>query len=211
MTTEAQAPSTLKDKSMEEILNRWSAELDSCVREFHKQAVDVAEWDRILIENGSQITKLYNETLQAEATQTQIDQSLEYIESQQRELSNVLDTYERQVHEMFEAGNATTTDGMQRADEEREKAYHLAESLNKQLDDMSTNLKNMIDEINRAGYSRVENEDDPLDQVVKILNAHLTSLNWIDSNAAVLQQKVQEVSRRQETMTRANGSSRFRK
>jgi nuclear pore complex protein Nup62 len=48
-------PSTLKNKSMEEILNTWNKDLNSRTREFHKQAAQVAEWDKQLIENGTKV------------------------------------------------------------------------------------------------------------------------------------------------------------
>jgi nuclear pore complex protein Nup62 len=41
---------------MEEILSKWTKELDSYSAEFHRQAVEVAEWDRELIENGSKVS-----------------------------------------------------------------------------------------------------------------------------------------------------------
>lgn len=40
---------------MEEILNMWTKDLEKYTREFHKQAAQVAEWDRQLIENGNKV------------------------------------------------------------------------------------------------------------------------------------------------------------
>jgi len=48
-------PSMLKGKSIEEIINRWSTELESHVRDFNKFATEVAVWDRALIENGNNV------------------------------------------------------------------------------------------------------------------------------------------------------------
>ena len=48
-------PSMLKGKSIEEIINRWSTELESHVRDFNKFATEVAVWDRSLIENGNNV------------------------------------------------------------------------------------------------------------------------------------------------------------
>lgn len=45
----------LKGKSIEEIINRWSTDLESHVREFNKFATEVAVWDRALIENGNNV------------------------------------------------------------------------------------------------------------------------------------------------------------
>jgi nuclear pore complex protein Nup62 len=48
-------PSMLKGKSIEEIINRWSTDLESHVRDFNKFASEVAVWDRSLIENGNNV------------------------------------------------------------------------------------------------------------------------------------------------------------
>lgn len=48
-------PSMLKGKSIEEIINRWSTDLEIHVRDFNKFASEVAVWDRSLIENGNNV------------------------------------------------------------------------------------------------------------------------------------------------------------
>ncbi|ORX91459.1 hypothetical protein K493DRAFT_227920 [Basidiobolus meristosporus CBS 931.73] len=188
---------------MDEILNKWSSELTQYTKKFHEQAVEVAEWDRVLVENGEKISKLYTETVAAEATQANIDQNLEYIDSQQQELSSILDAYESQVRELLDGGLARG-EGVQPADEEREKAYNLAEGLNKQLDDMSKNLATMIDEINQSavlsGTKEAQDDEDPIAQIVQILNAHLTSLEWIDQNSSSLNAQLKDVSSTQSSL-----------
>lgn len=49
------APSTLRGKSVEDIVIRWSTELETHTREFSKFASEVAVWDRTLIENGNYV------------------------------------------------------------------------------------------------------------------------------------------------------------
>lgn len=48
-------PSMLRGKTIEEIVNKWSTELEAHVREFNKFAGEVAVWDRALIENGNNV------------------------------------------------------------------------------------------------------------------------------------------------------------
>lgn len=48
-------PSMLRGKTIEEIVNKWSSELETHVREFNKFAGEVAVWDRALIENGNNV------------------------------------------------------------------------------------------------------------------------------------------------------------
>ena len=52
-------PSMLKGKTIEEIVNRWSADIETHVREFNKFAGEVAVWDRALIENGNNVGPIY--------------------------------------------------------------------------------------------------------------------------------------------------------
>lgn len=48
-------PSLLRGKTMDDIVNTWSRELEAQVGEFRRQAGEVREWDRVLIENGKQV------------------------------------------------------------------------------------------------------------------------------------------------------------
>lgn len=48
-------PSMLKGKTIEEIVNGWSSDLENHVRQFKKFAAEVAVWDRALIENGNNV------------------------------------------------------------------------------------------------------------------------------------------------------------
>ncbi|KAJ7781375.1 hypothetical protein B0H16DRAFT_618368 [Mycena metata] len=52
-------PSMLRGKTIEEIVNKWSGELETHVREFNKFAGEVAVWDRALIENGNNASLLH--------------------------------------------------------------------------------------------------------------------------------------------------------
>ena len=49
-------PSVLRGKTIEEIVNRWSSDLDNHVRDFNTFASEVAAWDRALIGNGNNVS-----------------------------------------------------------------------------------------------------------------------------------------------------------
>ncbi|KAF9093910.1 FG-nucleoporin nsp1 [Mortierella sp. AD031] len=198
-------PSALRNKSMDEILHQWSKQLDEHTKAFREQAKKVSDWDRKLFANGHQISQLYQMTVDTEETQKTIDQNLDYIDSQQQELGKILDMYEDQVQKMFEKDAATAgvnANGLRPVDEQREQTYSLAESLNKQLDDMSLNLTSMIEEINQTSTKPEGDSSDPVNQIVQILNSHLTSLQWIDDNTTSLQSKVKEVNGLQNKVTK---------
>jgi nuclear pore complex protein Nup62 len=201
------------------------------VKEFGRQAGEVREWDRVLVENGNQISRLYSQIISAEEANKAVEDSLSYIESQQGELGNLLDGYEAQANEMFDgAGGRGVGLDFGPADGEREKAYSLAETLHSQLDTLSRSLTSMIDEVNSlsanstavpplstsildpsadssgaAPTAGAAAEEDPVSQIAQILNAHLTSLQWIDGAAGGMKDKVVELERK---MVEVNGGGR---
>ncbi|KAI1768317.1 Nsp1-like C-terminal region-domain-containing protein [Hypoxylon sp. FL1150] len=191
----------LKNKTMDEIITRWATDLSKYQKEFKDQAAQVAQWDRLLVENGERIQKLYLETFEAEKGSREVERQLVGIESQQEELEAWLDKYESEVDVMFskQIGHGEQLTG---PDQEREKTYKLAEKITERLDDMGRDLTKMIKEINdiSGSLSKGTKTDDPLSQIVRVLNGHLTQLQWIDTNAAALQAKVAAAQKQSSTV-----------
>ena len=206
----------LKNKTMDEIITRWATDLSKYQKEFKDQASKIAEWDRMLVSNGEKIQKLYTSTYEAERANSEIERQLGNVESQQDELGSWLDRYEADLNELFakNVGGSGSGAAEQVAgpDQERERTYKLAEKLTDRLDDMGKDLSKMIKEINdmSGALGKGSKADDPvcsvslslvtinmeltlprqLTQIVRVLNGHLSQLQWIDTNAAALQAKV---------------------
>ncbi|KAI9823364.1 MAG: FG-nucleoporin nsp1 [Phylliscum demangeonii] len=199
--------SRLKNKSMEEIITTWAKDLSDYQKDFHRQADMVASWDQLLVENAEKIQKLYASTFEAERASSEVERQLSAVVGQQEELSGWLDRYEREVDEIL-AQQAGPGEGLQGPDQERERTYKLAEKLSDRLDVMGKDLKTMVEEINAASssLSKTTKPDDPLSQIVKVLNSHLSSLQWIDQNAAALQAKVAAAQK----TAQGTGSNRHR-
>ncbi|XP_078004052.1 nuclear pore glycoprotein p62 isoform X7 [Phascolarctos cinereus] len=172
---------------LESLINKWSLELEDQEKHFLQQATQVNAWDRTLIENGEKITSLHREVEKVKLDQKRLDQELDFILSQQKELEDLLAPLEEAVKEQ------SGTIYLQHADEEREKTYKLAENIDAQLKRMAQDLKDIIEHLNMSGGP--PDTSDPLQQICKILNAHMDSLQWIDQNSALLQRKVEEVSK----------------
>lgn len=148
---------------MDEIITRWASDLSSYQKQFQEQAEKVAAWDRLMVENGDKIQKLYLSTFEAEKQSTEIERQLSNVESQQDELAAWLDRYEGEVDEMFQR-QVGQGESLQGPDQERERTYKLAEKLTDRLDDMGKNLSSMIDAINDASttLSKTSKADDPV-------------------------------------------------
>ncbi|XP_060944089.1 nucleoporin 62 like [Limanda limanda] len=181
------APPVMSYAQLEGLINKWSLELEDQERHFLQQATQVNAWDRMLVENGEKITSLHKEMEKVKLDQRRLNQELDFILSQQKELEDVLCPLEESVKEQ------SGTIYMQNADEERERTYKLAENVDAQLKRMSQDLKEIIEHLNTS--SGPADTSDPLQQICKILNAHMDSLQWIDQNSVLLHRRVEEVSK----------------
>uniref|UniRef100_A0A8C6U7X3 Nuclear pore glycoprotein p62 n=1 Tax=Neogobius melanostomus TaxID=47308 RepID=A0A8C6U7X3_9GOBI len=187
ISTTATAPPVMTYAQLEGLINKWSLELEDQERHFLQQATQVNAWDRMLVENGERITSLHKEMEKVKLDQRRLNQELDFILSQQKELEDLLCPLEESVKEQ------SGTIYMQNADEERERTYKLAENVDAQLKRMSQDLKEIIDHLNTS--SGPSDTTDPLQQICKILNAHMDSLQWVDQNSVLLQRRVEEVSK----------------
>ncbi|TRZ01029.1 hypothetical protein DNTS_034921, partial [Danionella cerebrum] len=158
---------------LETLINKWSSELEDQERHFLQQA--------------TQITSLHKDMEKVKLDQRRLDQELDFILSQQKELEDLLCPLEESVKEQ------SGTIYMQNADEERERTYKLAENVDGQLKRMSQDLKEIIEHLNTS--SGPADTSDPLQQICKILNAHMDSLQWVEQNSVLLQRRVEEVSK----------------
>lgn len=159
----------LKNKTMDEIITRWATDLSKYQKEFKDQASKIAEWDRMLVDNGEKIQKLYTTTYEAERASGEVERQLFNVESQQEELTAWLDRYETDLNELFakQTGGTGGTGGSEQVggpDQERERTYKLAEKLTDRLDDMGKDLTKMIKEINdmSSAVSKGSKPDDPV-------------------------------------------------
>ncbi|KFW60708.1 Nuclear pore glycoprotein p62, partial [Pygoscelis adeliae] len=139
------APPVMTYAQLESLINKWSLELEDQEKHFLHQATQVNAWDRTLIENGEKITSLHREVEKVKLDQKRLDQELDFILSQQKELEDLLTPLEESVKEQ------SGTIYLQHADEERERTYKLAENIDAQLKHMAQDLKDIIEHLNTSG------------------------------------------------------------
>lgn len=134
---------------------------------------------------------------QAQADHAAINGQLDRLELEQDQLESFLDKYEKELQTRLNDTSKPLV-ATNNADKARSESYKLAEDLNGQLNDLSSNLTNMIDEVNRLSTSGQQaiDGDDPINQLSSILGAHLRALQSIDGNSARLDEKVTEIEAR---------------
>ncbi|KAL6252514.1 FG-nucleoporin nsp1 [Rhinocladiella similis] len=201
------AQSRLRNKTMDEVLTRWATDMSRYSKEFKDQAETIARWDQIIVDNSSKIDKLYVRTRTCERQTMSVDMQLAAVENQQSELESWLTKYETDIDEMLAKDSATPTE-LGGPDQERERTYKLAEKLGEKLDEMERDLGSMVEEVNAANASLSKNgkADEPITQIVKILNSHLMQLQTIDQGTAALQQKVAAAQKTAGNLGYLNGS-----
>ncbi|WBW71389.1 nucleoporin Nsp1 [Schizosaccharomyces osmophilus] len=177
-------PSSIKHKTLQEILNKWSSDLTTQTSVFNKLCDQVGDWDKALVDNGALISKLYAETVDAEQLSNRVDDGLEYVSSSQQELFKLLDSYEAQL-ESFD-GRTPTAPNV-----ERERAFNVADDILGRLDRLGEDLGTVINQMN--DFSK---PDDSISEIVKVLNAQLSSLGWVENRIFQMEEKIESVKKR---------------
>jgi len=160
--------------------------LEKQVDEFRLQAHKVAEWDKKLFTNSEEIIRLNEKVEMIQTSQSDLERHLELIATKQNELHELLNTLESEVDKL-------NTSSPTPADQDREMGYQLADRMNSQLLVMNKTLKELIDKLNAS--ANTPEDDNPVGQMIQILNIHLNSLQWVDQNSTILSEKINEVDK----------------
>ena len=175
--------SNLSFRQLEENMNKWTLELEEMEKQFLNQSSQVNAWDQLLVKNGEKILALNDTVSRVRQDQQRLEHELDFVAGQQTELEEAL----RPLEASIGAGSGGPVDT------ERERTYQLAENLDAQLKRMSEDLKEVIAHLNLG--NRGSDSADPVAQIAKILNAHMDSLQWIDSNAGNIEKQLAQVQR----------------
>lgn len=189
----------LRGRTVEDIVNLWTQELETNRVAFHREAVRISERDRWMIEQGSLISDLHEQIQKLEHQQNEMDRVAEYVEIQQNDLSKALDKYEQELTKILgpikEDGTASRQLGY--ADTERQRIYAQGENLVKEMEEMQRTVKQLIEEMNHlpGGIKSMQSQGDPINQILQILDSHLTSLEWVDRETVTLTNQVAKLEK----------------
>uniref|UniRef100_A0A1B6KP56 Nucleoporin NSP1-like C-terminal domain-containing protein n=1 Tax=Graphocephala atropunctata TaxID=36148 RepID=A0A1B6KP56_9HEMI len=184
-------PANITFVQLQETIKKWTDEFNEQEKIFMSQAGQINKWDNLLRSNSDKILELNSEVATMKLQQQKLSNELEFIQTQQRELEEVLGPLERQAADV-----PTNTDP------EREHTYHMAETLDTQLKQMSEDLREIIENLNES--SRTQDNSDPIVQIARILNAHMNSLHWIDQMSLNIQNQLENVTKLHDTHRREN-------
>ncbi|XP_077548908.1 nuclear pore glycoprotein p62-like [Haemaphysalis longicornis] len=177
--------STMHYRLLEESVNQWKLELEELEASFVNQATQVNAWDRLLLGSAERVCQLSALVERAELDQRRLEHELDFVGAQQGELERLLAPLEEALR------SAPPLSVQQHADLEREHTYHMAENINTQLDCVSRDIRDIVEQMNAANAGVAQAK--PLQQIAKVLNAHMDALGWISHNSDALQRKLQEL------------------
>nr|CAX73670.1 Nuclear pore glycoprotein p62 [Schistosoma japonicum]CAX73671.1 Nuclear pore glycoprotein p62 [Schistosoma japonicum] len=198
---------TLTYNQLEELVNKWTLELEDQERYFFDEVDRINQWDQTLICNAENITAMHEKVEMCQCEQSRLEQELDFIEGQQRELEGLLEPLERAVNEL--------PPGQLHSDYEREAIFQLATNVDLELGQLLSDLREIADQTNTTTMNAVtglnssdnnttttnttitkessivsgnnsklvsSNGGDIMNQITRILNCHMHSLNWIHHN-----------------------------
>uniref|UniRef100_A0A182SLU7 Nucleoporin NSP1-like C-terminal domain-containing protein n=1 Tax=Anopheles maculatus TaxID=74869 RepID=A0A182SLU7_9DIPT len=183
----------LKFFQLEEFINKWTLELEEQEKLFTNQATQVNAWDNMLLANGEKIVALNEAVMKVKAEQNAMEQELEFITAQHTELEECIVPLEQELSRIGQI------------DLERGQTYSMAETLDSQLKQMYEDLKEVIEHLNDA--NKYTDPNDPLVQIGKILNAHMNSLQWIETSTTGITNRLEEINKMHETLRKDNERS----
>uniref|UniRef100_A0A1B0GBX5 Nucleoporin NSP1-like C-terminal domain-containing protein n=1 Tax=Glossina morsitans morsitans TaxID=37546 RepID=A0A1B0GBX5_GLOMM len=180
--------SQISYSQIEELINKWTLELEEQEKVFTDQATQINAWDKILIGNNQKIFELNDAVQKIKNDQQTLEQELEFIATQHKELEESILPLQKEFMKIPQV------------DIERAQTYLMVENLDTQLKQMSEDLKEIIDNLNEA--SNCQDSTDPIIQVGKILNAHMSSLQWIEQGTTNISNKLEDITKMHETFKR---------
>lgn len=122
------------------------------------------------------------------ADQKLLEDELKFIEAHHTELEECITPLEKELERM------------PLGDLDKAHTYQLAENLDTQLRQMSEDLKEVIEHLNEI--NKLQNPNDPIVQIGRILNAHMNSLQWVETSTAKINNKLDDVNRMYDTLRR---------
>ncbi|CEG47420.1 Nuclear porin [Plasmopara halstedii] len=184
-------PAEYMGRTIEDIINAWSEQLERNTDTFTTEAVKVSKWDSDLMDSQRKLGDLAIDVRRIQVAQNELDTNLDTIFAYQMELKSTLEQLEHSVDKMYESQDQMPV----AADIEREQTLQLSVDIDGQLNSMTTTLKEIVERLNKA-QDEVADESNPIVQIMKVLNVHHNSLQWIESSADQINNEIGQLSRK---------------
>ena len=171
---EASASLELNGLSIEQIVGSWHNNLQTHVELFSDAANTIRARDQVLLTNEKNIIRLAKEAQTLKQTHYELRSQLETISDLHYDLHTSLEQLESHLNTL-ENEQKISGNFDKNADQERADAYQMANNVNQQLNMVSGQLKEIVEQLNTSYETELE-ENTPSNMILKILNKHYLSL-----------------------------------
>ncbi|CAH0482431.1 unnamed protein product [Peronospora belbahrii] len=184
-------PAEYMGRTIEDIINAWSEQLERNADTFTTEAVKVSKWDSDLMDSQRKLGDIAGDVRRIQVAQNELDTNLDTIFAYQMELKSTLEQLEKSVDKMYESQDQMPV----AADIEREQTLQLSVDIDDQLNSMATTLKETVEKLNKA-QDDVADDSNPMVQIMKVLNVHHNSLQWIEGTSGRISSEIAQLSRK---------------
>merc|ERR1740129_2503082 len=179
--------SRVKQGRLSDVLDLWQKDFEDHISKFSKQAAIIKQHELAMMRNVSQMTSLEKQVSDVTDAQRRVDNLIERLKVQQKDLNEAVTTLESSVEKDSKMINAQQMSYTQR---ERNQMYSDAESVAQELINLEDRLTRTIKDVNSQS-SHQANSD--LDKIVGVLDSQLRALTWVDSQLNTVEQQIRKI------------------
>ena len=169
---------------MEQILNKFQAELEKDAVDYLKESKRVAEYDAILRDSQRSLSALSQQTSQLLVQQAELEQVLNGIGAFHGELESTMDLLDSEVDQLFGAqAHMAPLD----ADLQRENAYATAIQCEQRLQVLSQSITSTLQKVAPQGEGEVVD-------IMKILHQHQMQLVQLEQASRAMEHDIGQLN-----------------
>lgn len=187
--SQLQAPSEVKGKPVDDIINEWNAELEKRSRSFVKHAEALSQWDSSILSNRRALLELEEELRKVVKGQEGLEKKLQMLETHQKGIHDALVGMEGEAERLYREERPLLDDDSR----ERDRLYERAEKVGGLLGHLGEQLKEAIADVNDSTAASLGDAATPLGKAVRILNNQLQALSQVDARIEDLGQRLGEL------------------
>jgi len=179
--------SRVKHGRLSDILDLWQKDFEDHIAKFSKQAALIKTHELAMMKNVSKMTELEQQVSDVTDAQRRVDNVLERLKVQQKELNETVGELEKSVNK---DGKALNVSQMSHTQRERNQMYSDAEAVHQELINLEDRLTATIKELNApAGHQA----DSDMNKLVRVLDNQMRALVWVDSQIDSLEGQIRKI------------------
>ncbi|KAL0220253.1 hypothetical protein RCL1_000108 [Eukaryota sp. TZLM3-RCL] len=178
----------LENETLGSLIEKWSNQLHSDIKDFANVAVQVERWDSQIRSNQNILSSLESKVADCSKNQTDLINTLSGLASDQSNILSVLDELEKSVSSVSTTETSTTGKG----DAARGELHSKVQSVAVELAVLTEEYKSLINRLNSI-EPKIKSESRDLKTITDIVATHDLSLKKLDEESEGLRRQVSQL------------------